>query len=161
MLEKVTTKLYKHDASGDLQERQYSISYTVLVTTARSHIEQPPVNAGNEVVTPAHSHIVQTLADMGTLGSDTVRPTLIDIEGSITDAGMAYEKLQLASWEPLLRKVEKFNELMRGITEVTRLHQITMNHHSLCLFICVIGASICQGSLGDLVCHLQSKLISQ
>jgi hypothetical protein len=136
--EKVTTKLYKQDASGDLQERQCSISYTVtvLVATASSPDEQPPVDANSEVITFAHSHIYKLLADMGSDNvPDAGRPTLIDIESSITDARMAYEKLQLTPWEPLLSKVEKFNELMGQIAEVTKPHYgslLILFNHLLC-----------------------------
>jgi hypothetical protein len=130
----ISTKLYKQDPSGDLQERQRSISYTIVViTTTHPHVIQTPADAGGEITMPIHAHIGHPPADVGSDGvSKVARQTLTDVNHSIANARMAYEKLQLTSWEPLLSKVEKFNGLMSQIAEVIKLHC------KLCLsaFIC-------------------------
>jgi hypothetical protein len=124
-LETVTAKLYKQDSSGDLQERQRSISYAVVVTTtAHPHVVQTQADAGGEVTTPIHARIIHPPTIMGSDGApNTMWSTLADVDQSIVDMRMVYKNLKLTPWEPLLSKVERFNKLMSQIAEVSMLHE--------------------------------------
>lgn len=97
--ENVTAKLYKSNKSGDLQELTRSIVYTVHVV---EHADIPAE------ITPTPEHDVAVIF-----------PDLSPASIAIADAKKIYAAMDTAPWKPLLSKVEKFNTLVNGVSEVS------------------------------------------
>jgi hypothetical protein len=110
----VSRKLYKHSEEGSTQELDRSIHFKIDLAPIPNHSFPQAVVV--EVAMPVPDVFEGAAVDTPDPHSET--STLRDTD-ILEKSRTALEHIDLAPWQRLLGKVEKFNELMKDIAEVT------------------------------------------
>lgn len=125
----VTCKLHKRDPdTDDLRECQDSISFTVQIVEPRAVSDNIIAETGESTSDLSGIVIDYTEDGPGNLGQLAVDQLSLSVGESFTGLSieqtrLAVKNLELAPWPQLLGKVEKFNRLVTGMTEVSLIRQ--------------------------------------
>lgn len=109
----VSRKIYKPvPLAKDATELHRSISFNI----ALARISDPSAPVAQDVQTP---EVSSTLVESVTVPTQVKRGDLQVVSREVIEGSrLKVEEIELAPWQPLLTKVERFNGLMAGITEV-------------------------------------------
>jgi phage-related minor tail protein len=132
----ITRKLYSPNSDGTLSQTQPVIQFSMTLVASASETEMrnavPQAAAAVERMTAAPSLLDRT-------------QNAIDISATIVDA-----KSIAATWDPLMKKLEVFTDIVDGISEVRRATGPYLAHSVL---LCQ-GSSICQDGLEHTFCNI-------
>ncbi|KAF9460308.1 WD40-repeat-containing domain protein [Collybia nuda] len=115
----VSRKLYKHTEEGGMRELPRSIQFRIQVRSSSSSEEEKEKEGASMTIIneDSQSFDIHDETKRERVSSHTTDLDSDSVEG-LEVAKAAFHKIKVAPWQPLLTKVERFNNLMAIIVEV-------------------------------------------